>query len=250
LGLGYRYSLPGNNTVKLAGTIGASGGGGIDTGGGLTSDVSINLQHRFHNGLITGVRAGFVNAPDGDFEATSMAAYIGFGDRAPAKKSFSSANIKPRHWRIRATHQTYQPTGDTRRKGQITPDGRDVRLVALQADIFMNKYTYLTGQAIGAYDGGAGGYAVGLVGIGITRPMWNNSRLLWTAEVAAGAAGGGGLAVGDGLIGTGMLGVAYRTSRSTSLHLSFGKTKSKNGNFEADTINLGFAYRFTTLAWR
>jgi len=248
-GLGYRYALPGNNTIKIAATIGASGGGQINTGGGFTSDISVNLQHRFNNGILTGIRAGLVNAPDGDFEATSYAAYLGYGDRAP-KAPFTHGDIKPRHWRIRATHQTYQPTGDTRRKGQTTPDNRDVHLVALQTDIFMNKYCYLTGQAIGAYDGGAGGYAVGLVGMGITKPLWNNSRLLWTAEAAVGAAGGGGLAVGDGLVGNGMLGLAYRTSRSRSLHLSVGVTKSKNGTFEANTINLGFAYRFTTLAWK
>lgn len=250
MGLGYRYPFAGNNTLKLAATMGASGGGGIDTGGGVTNDISINLQHRFDSGLLTGIRAGLVNAPDGDFEATSLAAYVGYGDRAANKKHFSSADIKPRHWRIRTTHQTYKPKGDTRRKGQTTPDNRDIHLLALQTDLFMNKYLYLTGQAIGAYDGDAGGYAAGLVGAGITRPLWKNSRLLWTAETAVGAAGGGGLAVGDGLIGQGMLGLAYRTSRSRSLHLALGITKSKNGNFEANTINLGFAYRFTTLAWK
>jgi len=250
MGLGYRMPLLSNNTeVKIGATVGASGGGRVNTKGGLTTDAAVNLQHRFNNGLLLGVRAGYVAAPGGDFKATSYGGYIGYGDRAPDKKIFSSSDVKPRHWRIRATHQTYRPKGDTRRTNGIS-DNQNIHLIGLQTDVLMNKYSYLTGQAIGAYDGEAGGYAAGLVGAGIILPMWKDSRLELNAEALVGAAGGGGLAVGNGLVGQAMVGIGYRTSRSTSLHLAYGRIKSKEGNFEADAINLSFAYRFTTLAWR
>ena len=163
---------------------------------------------------------------------------------------FSGRDVKPRHWRVRTTHQTYRPRGDTRRKGQTSPDKRDIHLFGLQSDIFLNRNTYLTGQAIGAYDGDAGGYAAGLVGVGYMTPLWKNSRMLFNAELLGGAAGGGGLAVGDGLISQAMIGLGYRTSRATSLQASYGIIKSNNGNFEADVINLTFALRFSSLTWR
>jgi len=250
MGLGYQTPLLGKNTrFKVGASIGASGGGRVDTKGGLTADASVNLQHRLNNGLLLGLRAGYIAAPGGDFRATSLGGYIGYADRAPDKKVFSSADVKPRYWRVRATHQTYLPKGDTRRKNGVI-DNQNVHLIGLQTDVMMNKYSYLTGQAIGAYDGEAGGYAAGLVGAGLIMPFWKDSRMEFNAEMLVGAAGGGGLAVGDGLIAQAMLGVGYRTSRSTSLQLAYGLIKSKKGNFEADVINLSFAYRFTTLAWR
>jgi hypothetical protein len=250
MGLGYRYPFNRQTSIKFAGTLGASGGGEVETGGGFTTDAALTLQHRFNNGLLLGLRAGLVSAPDGDFKASSVGLLIGHSDQAPAKKSFSASDLKTRHWRLRATHQTYMPTGDTRRKGGTTQDDRDVHLFGLQTDIFLNKHVYLTGQAIGAYDGDAGGYAAGLVGPGFMTPLWNNSRLLFNAEMLVGAAGGGGLAVGDGLITQAMIGLAYRTSRSTSLQLDYGKIKSNNGTFEADVLNLTFGIRFSTLTWR
>ncbi len=250
MGLGYRFRLTDDTSLKVSATLGASGGGRVDTGGGFTADTSINLQHRFNNGLSVGVRAGVVAAPDGDFKASSVGLLIGHSDQAPSNRQLSGRDVKPRHWRMRATHQTYRPTGDTRRKGKSTADDRDVHLFALQTDIFMNRNVYLSGQAIGAYDGGAGGYAAGLVGVGYMTPLWKNSRLLFNAELLGGAAGGGGLAVGDGLVSQAMLGLAYRTTRSTSLQAAYGKIRSNNGNFEADVLNLTFAYRFSTLTWR
>jgi hypothetical protein len=250
MGLGYRYKITNNTSLKLAGTLGASGGGRVATGGGFTADAAMNLQHRFDNGLLVGLRAGVVGAPDGDFEATSLGLLLGYSDQPPAKKVFSGADIKPRHWRLRGTHQTYRPRGDTRRKFSDVEDNRNIHLFGLQTDIFMNKKIYLTGQAIGAYDGGAGGYAAGLIGAGYMTPFWDKSRLVFNAELLVGAAGGGGLAVGDGLVSQAMLGIGYRTSRASSLHASYGLIKSHNGTFEADVINLTFGLRFSTLAWR
>ncbi len=250
MGMGYRFKFANDTSLKLAATLGASGGGRVETGGGFTADASVNLQHRFSNGLLLGLRAGVVGAPDGDFKANSLGLLIGHSDQAPAKKTLSGRDLKPRHWRVRATHQTYRPRGDTRRKGQTTPDNRDVHLFGLQSDIFLNRKVYLTGQAIGAYDGDAGGYAAGLVGVGYTAPLWKNSRLLFNAELLGGAAGGGGLAVGDGLVSQAMLGLSYRTSRATSLQASLGRIKSNDGNFEADVLNLTFGMRFSSLTWK
>jgi len=249
-GLGYRFDLPGSNSLKIGATVGASGGGQVETGGGLTTDASVNLQHRFDNGLLIGARAGIVAAPDGEFEATSFGLYLGNADRKPARKVFTSRDVKPRHWRVRATHQTYLPRGNSRRKGVTELDNKNVDLIGLQTDIILNKYAYITGQAIGAYDGDAGGYAAGMIGGGINYPLWKDSRLELTGEVLVGAAGGGGLDVGDGLVSQAMLGLSYRTSRSTSLQVSLGRMEAQNGSFEADVVNVTFGFRFTTLAWR
>lgn len=250
MGLGYRYKLTNNTSVKVAASIGASGGGRLSTGGGFTADAAVNLQHHFNNGLLIGLRAGVVGAPDGDFEAKSLGLLVGYSDQAPSNRKFTAADVKPRHWRLRATHQTYRPRGDTSRKFSTTPDTRNVHLFGLQTDLFINNNVYLSGQAIGAYDGGAGGYAAGLVGAGYVTPLWKNSRLLLNTELLVGAAGGGGLAVGDGLVSQAMVGLGYRTSRASSLHASYGRIKSHNGHFEADVINLTYGLRFSTLAWR
>jgi hypothetical protein len=252
-GGGYRTRVMGNNDIFAEAAIGAAGGGSVDTGGGVITDVALGIKHRFSNGIFIGLKAGHMDAHDGNFKATTLTFNLGYGENEPDRipgKGVKVRSYKPRYWRLRSVHQSYLPIGDTRRKGQSTPDDRNVHQVGLQIDAFVQEHTYLTGQAYGAYKGGAGGYAAGQVGIGYLRPWWKHSRLLLNAEALIGAGGGGGLAVGDGLIYNAKVGVGYRLNKLFDLNLSLGRLKAPDGTFEANTVDLSIGYRFTSMGRR
>jgi hypothetical protein len=109
----------------------------------------------------------------------------------------------------------------------------------------LNDDTYLTGQALAAYQGEAGGYAVGLVGIGREYKVNNNLNLF--AEVNAGVAGGGGINTGGGAIVQPMLGLNYNITPNFSLQTSIGKLKAIKDGGDTSVVEFGLQYKFKTV---
>jgi len=75
IGGGFRFALTQTTFTKIAAQIGVAGGGGIDTGGGLLLDLSLGLQQMLTDKLYIGVAGGLVDAPDGQFEASSLSIF-------------------------------------------------------------------------------------------------------------------------------------------------------------------------------
>ena len=91
-----------------------------------------------------------------------------------------------------AVHQTLF---DAERK---TSDPKDMSLIGLRLDRFFGPSVYVTGQAHAAHTGHAGGYAMGLLGVGFEHSLEGSGRLSFAAEVVGGGSGGGGVDVGGG----------------------------------------------------
>jgi hypothetical protein len=99
---------------------------------------------------------------------------------------------------------------------------------------------------LAAYKGEAGAYMTGLVGVG-TQRSWGGA---WFAEAEAlmGAAGGGGLATGGGLVGQLNVGLGYRLSKQLSVMGTVGTMTALGGDFKAKVLGLGLVYDLTTFA--
>jgi hypothetical protein len=111
----------------------------------------------------------------------------------------------------------------------------------------LSQSLFATGQALGAYDGSAGGYAVGLLGLRLmSSPVLLQQTRLFL-EASAGGAGGGGIAVGGGAVVQGMAGVALDIGKSLSMEASYGKIGSVHGVLDSSLIEVGFVYRFSAL---
>ena len=150
----------------------------------------------------------------------------------------------PRHWRVRGVWQSYQPYGDSHRKGQTVVDRRRVDLVGSKFDMMLSDQFYATGQALGAYDGDAGGYAVGEFGLGWRYPLTTN----WHAnsDLMLGVGGGGGLDVGGGLLLQAMVGLEWSLNDHLGVIVSGGELMAKEGSLQAHVVDLALAYRFST----
>ncbi len=243
---GVEYPIARLHAVSAELNLGAAGGGRVDTGGGVIVAGEVGWRYTLTSAITFGVEAGYITAPDGEFSASSISLSMGYnyglvGLGSGAVPLPDVLSFDRYVWRTRMSHQSYFPTGDSRRIGQQQQDDRQIDLFALQFDFFVTDEAYLTGQAIGAYRGDAGGYAVGLWGLGYELPITEKASI--GAEVAVGAAGGGGLAVGDGLVRQYYLTGEYRVDGDVGVGLAVGRFVSE-GRFEADLLQLSLNYYF------
>ena len=238
---GVGYKQPFNNYfggyVKAA--LGAGGGGKVDTGGGLIHQESIGLYARLNNKLTLSTDIGYINAINGDFKATSLGVSLNYalkslsiGDGyAPLSSYQSFGNYEVN---MQFANQTYVQKNKT-----------PLNLIGFELDRFLDKTTYIYGEALSAYSGGAGGYSVGLVGFGNKVQMGEKMDLF--ARLGIGVAGGGGVDTGGGFIYQPMVGVEYNPTKSFGIETSVGYVRAINGGLNAAVLNVGIAYKFKTL---
>jgi hypothetical protein len=117
----------------------------------------------------------------------------------------------------------------------------------LQINLDLNENLFLAGQTSFANFGNAGAYAEGLIGAGIkTNNVAINNTTLF-AQVLAGAAGGGNIGTGEGLIIKPSLGTDYQLNNTLSIRGSIGYVKAKGGSLSNSFINFGLKYNFSFL---
>jgi hypothetical protein len=244
-GGGYRVPLSSSKSLKLYAAAGPAGGGGVDTGGGLLLDSGISFKQSLNNKLSLELGLSELRAPSRSFRAQSMDLKLGYQFGTPAVSdtpvTWSDLNaFDASCLRVRLANQTYYKAAPQWRNRLVdTP----VENLGAQLDYFVSPHTFVTGQGLAAYRGDAGAYMTGQIGIGLQQSL----SQFWSveAEVLAGAAGGGGLAVGSGLVMQGNGSLRYRLSDTTSLMATAGRIQSINGDFKANMVGLSVAYQFT-----
>jgi len=246
-GVGYRFPLGQDNraaiTTRIA--LGSAGGGLIDTGGGFIGKVGIGAEYRLTRHLTGGIDYGLIDSA-GSFRAKTLDVYLSYAMnslvfvREPQPME-STDSLQAANWRIRTSVQTYR---EPQRK---TVTQQNIDLLSLKIDRSITPSVYLTGQASGAFDGDAGGYAVGLVGAGWQSQAFNHLGWVTQAELLIGASGGGSIDVGGGAMAQPMVGIGYHFTRSLGLHFMAGRVKSFHGNLDVPVYDLGISYRFSTV---
>jgi len=241
-GISYRLPLHKRFTFNSGSLIGAAGGGDVDTGGGgivrayTGIDILINDRWQINNQI------GMNWAVDGAFLApfTSINLVYAFSSFYPTKTEPAHFNNQKIHWRqlrIRSGVQTYFAMNQASRKSN-TIEPVNVDLASLKLDAYINSWMFLSGHALGAATGGAGGYAAGLVG-----PGFQFARYV-SLELLIGAAGGGGLAVGEGKIFQPMLNFELPISNSFGFEASLGYIEAIGGGMSGPVSNFSIAYYF------
>jgi hypothetical protein len=239
-GGGVRLPLATNLFAGAEVSIGGGGGGGVDSGGGLLLDASAGVQYFFTPHLFADLSGGYLKSTTGSFEANSVAFKIGYqsGGKSTAElHSYDHTAFEPAYLRIRTVNQTYFKAADNWRSHHAD---QNVNNLGVQIDYFLNRDWYVTGQALAAYSGGAGAYMTGQVGTGTRKTLAGN--LFLDAEGLIGAAGGGGLVLGSGLVWQGNIGLGYDFNPSLSALVSAGRMQAINGAFKANVIGLSLGY--------
>ena len=248
-GMGYRVPLL-SPRLHLGASLaaGGAGGGQVDTGGGLVAKARVGLDYDFTPSLKLGLEGGRIESV-GSFGANFFGLSLGYrvGELSGDKSGHAwqgDNRVRLAKWRLVGVQQT---SFDAARK-----DGsnQDLSLIGLKIEKFLTDSLYLTGQAHGAYTGDAGGYAVGLIGAGWEIPLREDGRLSFNAEVAAGAAGGGGVDVGGGAIIQPQVGLTWRLSKQFAARLEAGRVKALEGKLDSNVVGIGLTYEFSRPEYR
>lgn len=245
-GVGYSSALSRNFGFNIKGALGAAGGGGVDTGGGLIHKQSIGLYARPFDKLSFLAEVGRVGAFEGSFKATSSKLSLQYPFKLLStggytRKVSNYDYISDSLWGVSLVNQTYLNSDTLRKHGS----NDSVQLFGIKLDRYLDDDTYLTGQALAAYKGEVGGYAVGLVGVGQKLEITDKLSLL--AEIGVGVADGGVINPGGGIIVQPMIGLNYKLNSDTSLQASIGKVKTVKNGGDANVVELGFSYKFKTI---
>lgn len=219
--------------------VGVGGGGDVDTGGGLLATVGVGAAIPIARGFELEFGAQATTALNGDLDAISpyVRTSLIFGAKNRPYQT-------PHRWQLGFGLSLQSPNEGFRKPGH-TATGSPV-LLETSIDLFLGKHLYLTGNAQTAGAGQAGGYQVGLMGLGYEFPL--NNRWTISAEAMVGAAGGAGIDTRGGLMAAGKLELDYAFNDRLSLSAGIGKlsTIRDSGGAKPVTFHLGLKSRFTT----
>lgn len=231
--IGTRYALAADRVgVGMRLSLGMGGGGDVDVGGGLLVRGAAEATCRVTHNFALAIEGGIAAAPQASFKAGygSLALRWTLDDAAPDAVAASSVRTE---W-----------SGGVEQYAAARKDGstRELRAVVLRVNRFIAPLAYLTGQARSAAGGGAGGYTAGLVGAGAQGTLGGN--WMASAELLVGAAGGGGVDTGNGIITQPMAYLGYQWPGGIAMRLGAGRIAAVSGALNGTVLeaSLGFAF--------
>lgn len=243
VGAGYNFYRSKN--FNLFGKLGIGAAGGrIAPEGGVTTYPSAGFDVHLSDKFSLSGHGGYYRALDGDFEAYTLGFGLKYKSITGGTKNAlgeSYTKFKTQGIRVSVEQQTYKNVKKT--------DARttDLQQIALKVGYDISERFYLVGEASFAYEGESGGYAHGLVGVGYETPKFLNNLSLFT-ELMTGAAGGGGVDTGEGIVVRPLAGLNYHLSNNLELHGSLGLKTAPFGGINTTNYNVGISYRFATLS--
>ena len=244
LGGGYQYSFNNNNTSILAKLgVGAGGGGGVDSDGGFMVYPDISIEQRLFDKVYISLNKGYLLTPSTKFSSSTYG--IGLKYYVERNGTFSKANVFT-NGTFKGIEVVLKQDWYFNAKRMENPT-EDMHQISLQVNLGLNKNIYLAGQTSFANFGNAGAYGEGLIGLGLkssNTPLCNTTIF---AQILAGAAGGGNISTGEGLIIKPSVGADYQLTNTLSLRSAVGYVKAKGGALSNTFINFGVKYNFSLL---
>lgn len=245
IGGGYHLSMNKNRTNTLAKFgMGAGGGGGVDTQGGFLIYPDISIEQKLFDNVYASINKGYLMSPNSHFVSSTLGFglkyYVDKDGTTSEEKTYSKAKFKG----IEAIMQQEMYVNANRDSGFT----QNIHQIGLQINFFLNKYIYGTGQTSFANFGDAGAYAEGIVGLGVQSNSFLNNKLSVYAQILGGAAGGGGISTGQGLIIKPSVGLNFKLSDKLNLRGGLGYIKARGGNLSSTFANFGLSYRFSLLS--
>ncbi|WP_347173784.1 hypothetical protein [Polaribacter uvawellassae] len=245
IGTGYQFAMNKNRTnilTKFA--IGAGGGGGVDSGGGVLIYPDISLEQKIYNNIYLSISKGYLLNPNQHFTSSTLSFGIKYyanqqGIKQENNTYFSSSKFKG--FEISIGQELYLNAK------RITNPSENLHQIAMQINMHLNKNIYLAGYTSFANFGNAGAYAEGIVGIGYQTNALLNNKVQIFSQLLAGAAGGGDISTGQGLIIKPSIGLNYQLNNKLSFKTSIGKVKARGGSLNSTSLNFGLSYRFSFL---
>lgn len=243
LGAGYHLGFNKNRTNLLTKFgLGAGGGGGVDSQGGILIYPDISIEQHITNNLYISVNKGFIMSPNLFFETSTFGVGLKYYTNINGVKDVNlNSKSKFKGIEVIIKQDLYLDAKRTRNPTE------DLHQISLQLNYHLNKNIYLAGQTSFANFGNAGAYAEGIVGLGLQTNYFFDDKVNMFIQALAGGAGGGDISTGEGLILKPSIGLNYRINSDFALRSSVGYVKSRGGDLSSTSLDLGISYHFSLL---
>lgn len=220
-------------------SIGFGGGGDVDTGGGLIAGASAGIAIPVGTDFSVQLTYGILNALSTNVSGAGAQLSL---SRVFGREGERTTQAEQQQWQVGLGISIQEPNPTYMKSGSSA--GIQPVMQESSIDYFLSDSLYLTGNAQTTVSGGVAGYAVGLLGLGREFAVGDQWRLSLEAHV--GAAGGGGVDVGNGLLGGARVEVDYILTAANAVSVGFGVLKSFDGGMNVPVLQLGYKHRFTT----
>lgn len=227
--------------LGMRGALGLGGGGSVATGGGALGKAAGVLRWELGRYAFMGLEAGAVRAANGGYRARYAQWQLGWQLDHPGQGG--PQEVVGMAWSGSVQHVAHAARKDGRKL--------DLETVGIKLKRMVGEQFYVSGQAHSAVAGQAGAYSVGLAGAGWeTRfgdggPQGEGSWSL-SAELLAGAAGGGGVATQGGAVAQGMVYLGHAVGRGSDVQLGVGRLRSQHGGLDSTVLDISWTQRFGT----
>ncbi|MGB2273701.1 MAG: hypothetical protein ACPH2K_04940 [Flavicella sp.] len=251
IGGGFTYPII-RKHLKLESRLlfGPTGGGGIESGGGATAQVEAGIAIPLPNNFDLKFMGGKTFAPWGKFNANHLEISIGKSfDRLFLKeKSYNEFSVPKEdydinHMAFTAYNRTYLPPKRRRKDGDFYLSS--FQSLGFEIQKYIGARFTINGGTVWAYQGDYGAYAEGLIGATYYQPL--SSKINLTFRGMVGAAGGGAINLGSGLLFEYSVGIAHKLNSKWDMFLDLGKTQPLEGNFTPFSIDLGLKVHINQL---
>jgi len=227
--IGLRKALANTTVVPtIEFGIGTGGGGDVNTGGGLLYTFGAGLEIPLTSNISVSPRLAYVASLNGDFNALSPALHF----------HLKLDDFDPVIWGS-ANWMRLEENAKLRYSGMI---GEDVDSIGVSLDWYFHPGFYASGKAYTSFDGQAGGFQIGLVGMGINVLEDNNDRVF--LEAGIGAAGGAGIDTAGGLLSYGRLGYGRKLTDSFEIYSAIGNISAVKPGMSSTSLELGVSSKF------
>ncbi len=246
---GLRFEISNNLSIQSGIFVGAGGGGAAPQGGGLMLRPYLQANYELSDYSI-GAGISHINFPNGEIESTQGYISLSMATEGIYLKGHQF-DILSNTTQKAATHdidkveisfltQHYKP-----RSGSLNTDGttptKPYTLAGVKFAKFLDTNLYGFGQAAGAGGGDSDGYMEIFGGIGY-RYQVADTPLYVGIEAAVGAAGGGRVDTGGGLIGRAQVTAGADITDRLSIDGFGGIISSADGTFSATTYGATLNY--------
>ncbi len=232
--------------------FGPTGGGAVDSGGGATAQAEVGAALLLGKGYDVKFMIGKTIAPWGGLNTNHIEFGIGKSfDVIALKKhpkeieqfNVNTSDYWVNHMAISVFNRTYFPPEANDLNGE--PYQSAFNLIGFEIEKYLGERFSINGGTVWAYEGGYGAYAEGLLGMTYYQPIFNTWKL--SVKGMVGAAGGGALNLGEGLLFEYSLGVHKELNKKWDIAVNFGKTEPLSGNFTPYMVDVGVKFHINQL---
>lgn len=213
--------------------LGLGGGGAVETGGGTLGKAAGVLRWELGRDAFVGVEAGAVRSGSGAYNARYAQWQVGLQLDHPGAPQ--DAPVVGLAWSGSVQHVLKAARKDGRQL--------DLDTVGIKLKRLLGPNVYLTGQAHSAVAGQAGAYSVGLAGAGVQTGLSDQGWRL-SAELLAGAAGGGGVDNQGGAVAQGMAYLGLSLNPGSEWQLGAGRIRGQHAGLNSRVLDLSWTRSF------